>query len=241
MLPFRFKRPVRYLVLDAEEDYVKGLIFENQKDNPALLTNYRSDYDDLETGIRNTLNGLVDNCRIFKGEEVSDISDLPAFLSLPSSILKARKIGDRIRRTGGIISRSEEASLNTRIISRAKYQIGQEYLNDTGIMPSELKFIGFKPIVRKINGYNVDRLHGNDGQELEFETLLTYLTKKDFQEIERIIGRLGLNDFRIIHLAQVLSDYSYSLIDNVSNLPKKLKKSEYTPTILMSYYAKEIL
>ena len=241
---FYRKRNKPFFILDVEDNFVKGLILKKENAGLTLLANSRKDYSDLATGMKETIDEAYNQYMLFQDEDNITLSEIPLVLSLPSDILRAKVVSFDFKRNDNIlISKPEETSLVKRVINKTKYEIGKEFLKDSGILPSDIKYISFKLVKRNINGYDVRRLFKLNGKELSFETLGVYLTKEDFNNIRSIVDGLGLHLTKIVHIAEALADekISYPLtLNHITNLPNNLKKSEYTPTLLMSYYAKEI-
>lgn len=227
---FDRKRGKPFLVLDIEDDSVKSLVLRRDGDGLTLMESNSGEYD--ENHIEESI------LRVVK----SSYGRMPVLLGLPSSIFKAKAVLHYLERDGSkIISRQEESSIIQKVIQDTKNKISQEFMRDYGIMTKDIQWANFKILERKLNGYPVYKLAGFDGEEIEYKVLGTYLPKNDYLKIRSALDELGLKVAKITHIAEALAEVNYPKdLRNIKNLTKGLEKSPYLPTLLMSYYAKEI-
>lgn len=251
MLDFFYKKSKPFLVLDIEDESIKTLIVKKDRNKLVVLGSALGQYDEnhMKRSILKSVEKAHENLIFFSGREEGENSDwknLPVLLSLPSRTLKARVVSHKLERKDHLkISKVEERDILQNILKRTKNKVGQEFNKDFGILPTDIHWTNFKVLETEINGYPVPNLSGFCGGSINFKVLSVFLPKNDFKNIVSILYDLGLKVSKIVHIAEALSESDNKVLYpqdlwNIKNLPKSLENSQYIPTLLMSYYAKEI-
>lgn len=246
------KREKPFLVLDVEDDSVKSLILRKEGAKLILLGNALKRYEesDLKNKIIEVVSQAYKNYLFFSSKQEKNRyswQNIPVLLGLPSGMLRARVIPCNFKRKDhSRISGNEEKNILQKVLRKTKYKIGQEFVRDFGILPEDIRYTNFKMLETNINGYSVSSLFGFEGQNLNFKVLAIFLPQNDFVSIKSTLDNLGIKISKIMHIAEALSESSDKVVypqdlKNIKNLSKKLENSMYIPTLLMSYYAKEIL
>lgn len=246
------KREKPFLVLDIENDSIKSLILRKDKDKLVILGNALEEYgeDNIKEKISKSINQAYKNYIFFSNRQERDKynwKNIPVLLGLPSRMLKARVVSCNFNRSNqSKISKREEGEIFKKVLGIVKNRIGNEFVRDFGILPDDIRYTNFKILETDINGYSVPGLSGFEGKNLDFKVLTTFLPKNDFVNIKSMLDNLEIRISKIMHIAEALSESSDKVVypqdlKNIKNLSKKLENSPYTPTLLMSYYAKEIL
>lgn len=248
MLDFFYKKSKPFLVLDIEDESIKSLIVKRDRNRLVVLGNALEQYDrdHIKRGILKSVEKAHKNHIFLSGGESGAWKDLPVLLSLPSRILKARVVSHKFERKDHLrISKIEERNILRNILKRTKNEVGLEFNKDFGILPADIHWTNFKVLGTEINGYPVSSLSGFHGGSIDFKVLSVFLPKNDFKSIVSMLNDLGLKVSKIIHIAEALSESDNKVLYpqdlyNIKNLPKSLENSQYIPTLLMSYYAREI-
>jgi len=248
MLDFFCRKSKPFLVLGIEDESIKSLIVKRDRNRLVVLGNALEQYDrdHIKRGVLKSVEKAHKNFIFFSGGESSTWKDLPVLLSLPSRILKARVVSHKFeRKDHSKISRIEERGIFRNILKRTKNQVGLEFNKDFGILPADIHWTNFKVLGTEINGYPVSSLFGFHGESIDFKVLSVFLPKNDFRSIVSMLDDLGLKVSKITHIAEALSESDNKVLYpqdlyNIKNLPKSLENSQYIPTLLMSYYAREI-
>jgi len=246
------KREKPFLVLDVEDDSIKSLILRKDKNKLVLLGNALERYgeNDLKEKILKAIEGSYNNYIFFSNKQERNKytwENIPVLLGLPSSVLKARVISCNFNRNNrSKISKKEEVEILKKALRMVKSKIGNEFVRDFGILPEDIRYTNFKILETDINGYLVSNLFGFEGQNLNLKVLATFIPQNDLINIKSTLDSLGIKVSKIMHIAEALSESGDKVIypkdlKNIKNLSRKLENSSYTPTLLMSYYAKEIL
>lgn len=241
---FYRKRGKPFLVLDVEDDSIKSLILKKRGKGLFVLANASLRYDessmkeDLSQSVRQVFKNYSSfSKRGWKG--------FPLLLGLPSSVLKVKTISSSfLREDNSNISESEERNILNKALYNTKREIEKEFVLESGIMPKDIKWTNFKILERKINGYLVPSFSGFNGRELEVKLLSTFLPENDFRNIKSVIDDIGLKIIKIAHIAEATSESDNKVVypsdlKNIINLPEDSRRS-FIPTLLLSYYAKEV-
>ena len=246
------KREKPFLVLDIEDDSIKSLILRKDKNKLVLLGNALEGYgeNDLKEKILKVIERSYKNYIFFSNKKERNKytwENIPVLLGLPSRVLKARIVPYRFKRkTFSKISKNEEGEILKKALRMVKSKIGNEFIRDFGILPEDIRYTNFKILETDIDGYPVSNLSGFEGQNLNLKVLATFIPQNDFIDIKSTLDSLGIKVSKIMHIAEALSESGNKVIypqdlKNIKNLSKRLENSPYIPTLLMSYYAKEIL
>lgn len=252
MIDFFWKKDNKpFLVLDIGEDSIKSLILKKEKNNLILLGNAAEEYDEfnIKENILNCAERAYKNFIFFstaKERKGRGLKDFPVLLGLPSSILKTRVILCRLERKSSLkISKSEQKQITEKIVQTAKNQVKEEFVKYFNVFPFDVKWLGFKLLETKINGYPVSNLNGFTGRDLDFKVLTTCLPQNYFKNIINTLNDLNLKVRKITNMAEVMSGADQKVsyprdLNNIKGQPEALKDLKYVPSLLMSYYAKEI-
>jgi len=232
-----------FLVLDIEDDSIKSLILRREGKKLSILANALLGYNESDIkesifqSVEQVFKNYANHSRGWKG--------YPLLLGLPSSILRARTASfNFIRENNSEISELEEKNILSKVLSDTKRKIEKEFVLDSGIMPRDIKWINFKTLERKIDGYPVSRLSGFNGKEVEVQLLGTFLPEDEFRGVKLIIDNLGLKIVKIAHIAEATLESDNKVVypqdlKNIVSLTEDLK-GPFIPTLLLSYYAKEV-
>jgi len=233
-----------FLVLNVEDDSIKSLILKKEGKKLSILANTLLGCN--ESNVKESISQSVEQVfKNYKGLSKKGWKGFPLLLGLPSSILKARTISVNFtREDNSNISELEEKNILNKALFDTKREIEKEFVFDSGIMPKDIRWTNFKILERKINGYQVSRLLGFNGKELEIKLLSTFLPENNFHEIKSVIDNIGLKIIKIAHIAEATSESDNKVIypndlKNIINLPEDSKRL-FVPTLLLSYYAKEV-
>ncbi len=220
------KKP--FLVLDVDQDLIKALILEQKGKDLVVLRNHIN-----KEGILSSLQEIQEGFR-------KDIKKIPLLVCPPSNLLRARAIDFSFnRKIDCPIDKKEEMDLMGKVLDSVKKRVSQEFLRDCGILPEDLHFTNFKVTERKINGYLVDRLAGYSGLELDLKVLVSFIPKRDFKKINFTFDQAGVKIDKIAHLSEALSEVSY--LRDFKHIKPISNDRRYLSSLLMSYYAKEVL
>ncbi len=239
---FGGKRETPFLVLDIEDDFVKAMIMKRKKEGLLVLGSSLRESGNLEKDVSDSIKQAYGKFFLTSGRRERKHKTLPVLLGLPSSMLRARVVPCNLERNSNLpISKLEEIEIAKKILKQTKEKISGEFALESGIMPADIKYTNFKILERKVDGYPVSSLSNLRGSDLSFKTLGVFLPQNDFLKAKLTIENLGFKISRIVHIAEALSDVSYT--DNLKNIKDTsgiLDDSRYVPSLLMSYYAREI-
>lgn len=222
---FKRKKEKIFLVLDIGTEAVKCLICKKEKSKVFILgasVQYFEEYgvfdgkvfgmEVLKKAILKAIKEAYRNFIFFsekkdRNSKGKDWKNFPVLLNLAPDILKARIVHQSLLRekdSGLRIARAKEKAIFQQVLKKAQEAISQSFSKEFGILAKELRWICLKILEIKIDGYPVPELRGYRGKKLEFKVLAIFLPKHYFEIIKRIFGDLGLNIFKIIHIAESL-------------------------------------
>jgi len=213
MMEFKFSlkkaKPQYYLALDIGTEAVKALVFIVERQKIQILGSSLQYFDQF--GIFDSLNfeTQIKKRTILKAiEEASgkiEFKQMPTLLGLPANLLRGKIIFQSfVREKNSKINEREEKEIYQKIIERAKREISKSFQMESGLLPEDIRFQGLEILEIKIDGYRVERISGFKGKNLEFKILATFLTKYDFEKIEKIIKDFNLKLLKVINLAESL-------------------------------------
>jgi len=236
---FSGKRKNPFLVLDIEDDFVKSLILRKEGNQLDVLGDALEDSGNLEEDVANSIKSAYSKFFLSANRRDKKHDNFPVLLGLPSSMLRARVVPCNLERDSTLpISKLEESEIVRRVLKRTKEKINKEFALEAGIMPDDIKYTNFKILEKNVDGYSVPSLSNFNGKDLSFKTMGVFLPKDDFIKIKSVVENLGFRISKVAHIAEALSDVSYTNdLKNIKNIPER---SKYIPSLLMSYYAKEI-
>jgi cell division ATPase FtsA len=212
------KKGSPFLVLDIGSEAVKSLIIKKENNNLIILGaglqylnidsfSMTNDFqmNSMSNTILKSIQEASNNFVLFSNEKKKD---LPVLITLSPDILKLKIISEEFeRKKESKISKSEAESILQDTLIKVKKKISDDFLKNHGILGSDIKWINFKIIGRKINGYMVPRIQGCNGKNLEIKVLVSFLPKKHFDAIENICYNLNLRSFRIVNIGQGLISF----------------------------------
>ncbi|MEA3344554.1 MAG: hypothetical protein U9Q16_02660 [Patescibacteria group bacterium] len=113
-------------------------------------------------------------------------------LNLPASFFKARVVSRLFKREGidKKISKIEAKTINQQVLKDAKTEVSQEFAQEFGILPQDIKITSIEFLEKKIDGYLVPKLQNYKGKILEFRILITFLPRNYLRSITEIIKSL---------------------------------------------------
>lgn len=190
-----------FLAIDLGTETIKSLIFKKEKEKNIILGASLKDYYALG----------IEGERIFEKEKIKEAvsevisqaqkqakvkaKDCSVVLRVPGSFLKERIVLHSFQRKNHqrIIDRKEENSIYQKILKEGQEKISKEIFQEIGILSQDLHFLDFKILERKIDGYEVEKMEGFSGQNLDFRTLFVCLPKDYFKNIGEIAKSLKLH------------------------------------------------
>jgi cell division ATPase FtsA len=118
--------------------------------------------------------------------------DETILLSLPASFLKTRIVSRLLKRKeiDKKISKIEAKSINQKVLKDVKIKVSEEFAQEFGILPQDIKIVSIKFIEKKVDGYAVPKLQNYKGKVLEFRILITFLPRNYLRSITEIIKDL---------------------------------------------------
>jgi len=124
-----------------------------------------------------------------------------AKVSLPADIFKVEVSFQSFFRKNfqKIIDEKEEKEILETVLTKGEKEISQRFGKKIGILPEDFKFLNFKILEIKINGYEVPKLSGYKGKNLDFKILFTFLAKSYFENYQKIFRELKLEILKIYH------------------------------------------
>jgi len=124
-----------------------------------------------------------------------------AKVSLPADIFKVEVSFQSFFRKNfqKIIDEKEEKEILETALTKGEKEISQRFGKKIGILPEDFKFLNFKILEIKINGYKVPKLSGYKGKNLDFKILFTFLAKSYFENYQKIFRELKLEILKIYH------------------------------------------
>ncbi|MBU3942466.1 hypothetical protein KKA24_00615 [Patescibacteria group bacterium] len=239
---FGGKRETPFLVLDIEDDFVKAIIMKRKRKGLLVLGSSLRETGNIEKDVSDSIKEAYRKFFLSSGRRERRHKTLPVLLGLPSSMLKARVVPCSLKRDNTFpISKLEELEIAKKVLKQTKEKINREFASESGIMPTDIKYTNFKTLEMKVDGYLVPSLSNLKGSDLSFKTLGVFLPQNDFLKAKLTVENLGFKISKIVHIAEALSDISYTNdLKNIKDISGSLNNSKYVPTLLMSYYAREI-
>jgi cell division ATPase FtsA len=113
-------------------------------------------------------------------------------LSLPATFLKSRIVSSFLKREKADkkISKIEAEDIYEQVLANVKGKVLQEFAQNFGILPQDIKIISLKFVEIKIDGYLVPSLQDYRGEFLGFKVLINFLPKNYLTNIREIIEDL---------------------------------------------------
>lgn len=231
-LKFWKKGEEPFLVLDVGTEAVKTLIAK-KADNKLSILGSSVDYfkesgifnesfnqEELETeitkrailkSIENSFSELV----LFTKEKKSP--KLSVLVCLPPNALKAEIVNCKIKRENKNlkISKKEKRKICTDALKGSDKKIIEKASQSTGLMPKEIQILSSKFLAKEIDGYNVSKIEGYQGENLSFKVMIVYAINPYLKRFKKIFKDLDINVLKIIHLAETSPIYFKSVNDGV--------------------------
>lgn len=218
------KKSEYFLGLDVGTEAVKSIIFQRilpeKADFKKIIiwgrgleyfdkSNVFDSQEFAENSIKNAISesikGAYQNFLKNLGRKVNfQLQNLPMLVNLSSSILKEKVIAQSLRRENGniIISKKEEGDIYKSVFKNIQSEIEKNFSQKFGILPEDIQFFSFKILELKIDGYNVFRLEGFRGKNLDFKIIVTFAFREYLKNIGKILKDLKLNFFKFFHKEQ---------------------------------------
>lgn len=226
---FRKKRKTDvFLILDIGTEAVKCLISNKNIVLGAGLQYfdrygaYNSSNPELEMIKKAAGESIKEACYLVSlkkhhKDEILDKKNWQAIVSFPPDIFKARVVSQFFSKEEGLafrqiktrekISAKEEKSIYKNMLGIAQNKVSSDFAEEFGILPRDISWVYHKILEIKIEGYSVPKLEGYEGKEMEFKILLCFLPDFYRNSIKEIMNSLGLDNFKIIHLAEPVSAF----------------------------------
>lgn len=190
---FSQEEPKNKLGIDVGSTAVKIMEPEEVSYSSAYLDKYSvfdtdSYTEDLvKRGVNKALN------RIELNQEFDKV-----LLSLPPAVFKAQTVSLTLdREKEGKISKREKVKLT----KKAKNKVKDDISSERGILKKDFYFKNWELIKIKIDGYNVSKLEGYEGEWIKLKFLVTYLLN-DFMNLKDMIGEDLEAEVELVHSAQ---------------------------------------
>lgn len=200
-----------FLTLDFGTEELKALLFREEKGKIIILGNSCQCFEQTEPfGHTDFEKGILKKSILKAIKEVQrQAKEKPnrVLLGLPANILRGRLIFLNVRREKPkeIIDKAEAKQIFQIIFSEIKKRIAQIFSESLGFLPRDLQFVDWQILEIKINGYEVPKLEGYNGENLEFGFFVSFIAKGYLENFKKIIGALNLKIHKIVHLAPALS------------------------------------
>lgn len=186
-----------FLALDAGNEAVKALVFEKSDERYSILGSSLQYFDELRP---------FDNDKVIskaKEEAIRAAGKNPSslLLALPANMLRTRVHSLSISRQkpDEIISKEEEQSILKSVIEETEKEVAKLFVEQSGILSADIKFADRDILETKIDGYEVSRLSGYSGKNLEFRILTSFLPQGESDN-------LGLENPRIVNPLKNLAE-----------------------------------
>ncbi len=191
-----------FLALDIGTEAVKALIFKKEGEKIFVLDSDLQYFDrDLQDRVFPETASRIANA--LKEKTKKDPGSV--FLSLSPDILRSRTVSvsfskEKEKPLKGL----EEKRIVESVLKKAEEKIAGKFSEESGILPHELEFLEKKILNIKINGYQVPRLSGYKGKDLEFEVLADFIPKHYLEKFKKRTA--GLKVSGICHQAHKLAE-----------------------------------
>jgi len=214
------KKSKFFLVLDIGTEAIKALVFKRKNGRTFILgsaVQYFEKYgvfdsknfeaEIVKKAILKAIEQIRQSFIFFPKEEETkarklNLRKIPILISLPPNLLKGRIVERFFKREKTLrlkISQNEERNIYQQCFKEIQKEISRQFNKEFGILPEDIKWVTFKILEIKIDGYSVSKLQGYEGKNLELKVLTTFLPKYYFKNIKEIFEDLKLNIFKIVH------------------------------------------
>jgi len=198
----------QFLVLDIGTETIKTLIFEKKGEKNILLAASLEYFDNYELFDSKNFETDIIKRIITKTTQDLKVKRLPrnALFGLSANILKGKIFFQSFQRKNSkeLINKKEAGAILKEVLTQTQKTVSQFVAEEIGILPKDLRFLSFKILEIKIDGYQVPALEGYSGQNLVFRVLAIFLPEDYFKNIESIAGAFNLKKFKILHLIENL-------------------------------------
>jgi cell division ATPase FtsA len=221
-----------FLTLDIGTEAVKAIIFKRligvEKENQRVVvlgksieyynkSNVFDAFEFEENTIKKTIEEVLREVhqnllqtlkRETKKQNLNiSLKSFPVLIGLPPNILKEKIDVHSYERKEprSLISKKEESLIYQAISKEIKEKVGDDFQKEFGILPTDVQLLDFKIIEIKIDGYEVFRLEGYRGKNLDFRIFTIFVPKKYLENIGKIAKELKLKIYKILDKNQNLS------------------------------------
>lgn len=216
---FKRKKENNFLVLDIGSEAIKTLAFQEKEgkleilgnsmeyfDSAGVFESWNFEQDVLEKTILRTIRDL----NLSPNQTIDGLmrkNNPEIILGLPGIFLKAKIVSQNIEREKGLgcIKKEEEKLIHQQVSNLAEKEIIKIYTENQKILPTDIKFLSFKIIETKIDGYPVPFLAGYKGRKLDFRILITFVFRTYLERIEGVCQKLSLRKTKIFHPSEGLT------------------------------------
>lgn len=190
-----------FLALDVGTEAVKAAVFERESQNYRILGSALQYFDESRP---------FGNDKVIlkaKEEAVRWAGKIPEglLLNLAPNILRSRvRTFIFIRKNPEKIIEGHEAKTIIEIaLKETEKEITRSLAKNSGILPQDIKFIDSKILEIKIDGYEVLKLLGYGGRDLEFKVLASFLPNGYFENFSRLF-----KDFEKLRIVAAVKNLS---------------------------------
>jgi len=103
------------------------------------------------------------------------------------------------------ISKSEEERIIGEAIRQSKNEAAEKFSAKSGVTASEIKWLGFKAIERKIDGYSLPKIQGYKGRKIDFRILIVFTADYYLETLSRVLDPLRIDISKIASPAENLN------------------------------------
>jgi len=104
------------------------------------------------------------------------------------------------------ITEKEKEQIHEKGFEQAQEEAGESFLDENGILPADIEWLGFKILSQKIDGYLLQDVKGKKGEKVSVKILAVFSPKNHLDAIRKVFSDLELNIVKMSHLAQTLPD-----------------------------------
>jgi len=132
---------------------------------------------------------------------------ISVFISLSADKLKTRVFSRAVLRDRPEekISKSEEERIIGEAIRESKKEAAEKFSAKSGVAASEIRWLGFKVIEKKIDGYSLPKIQGYKGKKIDLGIIVFFAAEYYLQTLERILDPLGIGILKIKSPAENLA------------------------------------
>lgn len=204
------KKEKALLALDLGSEAAKAVAFNKEKEGVKILGHSLRYFEG--TGLfgaenfyqktaQKTVSDLIDEIKKRSGKIFTE-----AWLTLSPDVLNAEISSQTYARISGRkkISEKEEKEIMQVILGEAEEEISKQFSLKSGILPADVQFLGSRITEIKIDGYEVPKMVGFEGEIIYARILTVFAPKYYLERISGVLGKQGIKITKIVHPAEVL-------------------------------------